>query len=61
MVEYANKIESDLIMIMNKPDLNVKEFFSGTEAQHIVDISNIPVMTINPMKRESVTHFSSGI
>lgn len=61
VVEYANKIESDLIMIMNKPDLNVKEFFSGTEAQHIVDISNIPVMTINPMKRESVTHFSSGI
>jgi nucleotide-binding universal stress UspA family protein len=60
VVEYANKIESDLIMIMNKPDLSVKEFFGGTEAQHIVDISNVPVMTVNPMKRESMTHFGTG-
>jgi len=54
VVEYANKIEADLIMIMNKQELNIKEFFSGTEAQKIVDISNIPVMTVNPMKRESL-------
>ena len=61
VVEYGNKIEADLIMIMNKPHLNVAEFFSGTDAQRIVDISNIPVMTIQPIKRESVTHFSSGV
>lgn len=60
VVEYANKIEADLIMIMNKPDLNIPEFFSGTDAQRIVDISNIPVMTIQPMKRESLTHFGTG-
>ncbi|MBN8694480.1 MAG: universal stress protein [Bacteroidetes bacterium] len=60
VVDYANKIESDLIMIMNKPELSVKEFFGGTEAQHIVDISNIPVMTVNPMKRESMNHFGTG-
>lgn len=61
VVEYANKIEADLILIMNKPDLNVKEFFSGTEAQKIVDVSNIPVMTLNPIKRESMTHFGTGL
>ncbi|GAB4200237.1 MAG: hypothetical protein Fur0023_03370 [Bacteroidia bacterium] len=61
VVEYANKIEADLIIVMNKPDLSVKEFFSGTDVQKIVDISNIPVMIINPMKRESLAHFSSGI
>ncbi|HQQ94918.1 MAG TPA: universal stress protein [Bacteroidia bacterium] len=61
VVDYGNKIEADLIMIMNKPSMNVVEFFSGTDAQKIVDISNIPVMTIQPQKRESVTHFSSGI
>lgn len=60
VVEYANKIEADLIMIMNKPNLNVTEFFNGTDAQRIVDISNIPVMTIQPIKRESVTHFGTG-
>jgi nucleotide-binding universal stress UspA family protein len=60
VVEYANKIEADLIMIMNKPDLNVGEFFKGTDAQKIVDISNIPVMTIQPMKRTSTTNFGTG-
>lgn len=61
VVEYANKIEADLIVIMNKPNLSIKEFFSGTEAQKIVDICNLPVMTINPSKKESMTHFGSGL
>ena len=61
VVDYANKIEADLIMIMNKPDLTVKEFFSGTDAQKIVDISNVPVMTIQPLKKESMTHFGTGL
>lgn len=60
VVDYANKIEADLIMIMNKPGLSVGEFFTGTDAQKIVDISNVPVMTIQPMKRESMSHFSTG-
>ncbi len=61
IVDYGNKIEADLIMIMNKPLLSAKEYISGTDVQHIVDISNIPVMAIRPEKRESVTHFSSGV
>jgi nucleotide-binding universal stress UspA family protein len=61
IVDYANKVEADLIMVMNKPDLSITEFFNGTDTQKVVDISNIPVMTIQPMKRESVTHFASGI
>ena len=61
IVEYANKIESDLIVIMNKPTLSIKEYFGGTEAQKVVDISNLPVMTINPSKKESMTHFGSGL
>ncbi len=60
IVEYANKIESDLIIIMNKPTLSIKEFFSGTEAQRVVDVCNLPVMTINPMVKESMTHFGTG-
>ncbi len=60
VVDYANKIEADLIMIMNKPDLGVVDFFKGTDAQRIVDISNIPVMTIQPMKRESMMSFGTG-
>ena len=58
VVEYANKIEADLIIIMSKPDLTFTEFFHGTIAQHLIDISNIPVLSVRPRKRESVTHFS---
>ena len=53
VVEYANKIEADLIMIMNKPDLSLREMFLGTMAQKVIDISNIPVITINPKVKES--------
>ena len=60
VVEYANKIEADLILIMNKPSLGIGSFFGGTETQKIVDISNIPVMTVQPIKRVSVTHFGKG-
>lgn len=60
IVDYAQKIEADLIMIMNKPGLNVTEFFTGTDAQKIVDLSPIPVMTIQPMQRESLMHFNTG-
>jgi nucleotide-binding universal stress UspA family protein len=58
IVDYANKNECDLIVQMNKRDLSLGEMFSGTMSQKIVDISNIPVLTINPMKRESL---STGI
>jgi nucleotide-binding universal stress UspA family protein len=61
VVEYANKIEADLIMIMNKQNLTVGEFFSGTDAQKIVDISNIPVLTIQPTKKVSLTNFGTGL
>jgi nucleotide-binding universal stress UspA family protein len=61
VVEYANKIEADLIMIMNKKALAVGEFFGGTDAQKIVDISNIPVLTIQPTKKVSLTNFGTGL
>lgn len=58
IVEYANKNECDLIVQMNKKDLSLGEMFGGATSEKIVEISNIPVMSINPMKRESI---STGI
>ena len=60
IVEYGEKIEADLIMIMNKPTLSVGEFLNGTVSQRIIDISNIPVMAIQPMERESLMSFGTG-
>lgn len=56
VVEYGNKIEADLIMIMTKTDLNMKEFFVGTTAQRVIDISNIPVLSIRPIHRASINN-----
>lgn len=58
VVEYANKNDCDLIVQMNKKDLSIGDIFGGAVSQQIVETSNVPVMSINPMKRESI---SSGI
>jgi len=55
VVNYANAIDADLIMIMSKAELNMKEFFMGTTAQRIINISNVPVLSIRPMKRKDMT------
>ena len=61
IVEYANKNDGDLIVQMNQIDLSIGDMFSGTVGEKIVEISNIPVITIKPMKRESMSHFGSGM
>jgi nucleotide-binding universal stress UspA family protein len=61
IVEYANKNDGDLIVQMNQKDLSIGDMFSGTVGEKIVEISNLPVITIPPMKRESMSHFGSGM
>ena len=40
---------------MNKRDLSVGEMFGGAMSIKVVEISNIPVLTINPMVRQSIS------
>ncbi len=54
IVDYANKNGCDIIVQMNKRDVSFGEMFSGTMSQKMVDISNVPVLTINPMKRREM-------
>ncbi|MCC6370824.1 MAG: universal stress protein [Bacteroidia bacterium] len=62
IVEYAVKSEGDIIIQMNQQDLSLTEKFgAGTVGHKIVEISPIPVLNVNPMKRESMSHFSSGM
>lgn len=58
IVTYANNNDCDLIVQMNKKDLSLGEMFGGAVAQKVVETSNVPVLSINPMVRESI---SSGI
>ena len=59
MVNYAKEIDADLIMIMSKAELNLKEYFIGTTAQNIISTSDIPVLSIRPMVRKDTTTFTS--
>jgi nucleotide-binding universal stress UspA family protein len=58
IVDYANKNECDLIIQMNKKDKSLGEMFSGTMSEKLVDVSNIAVLSVNPMQRASI---STGI
>ena len=58
IVAYANNNECDLIVLMNKRDLSITEMIGGAVSLKIAETSNVPVLTVNPMKRESI---STGI
>jgi len=59
IVEYANKNECDLIIQMNKTDWSFGDMFKPASAEKLVDISNIPVLSINPRHRESNASFGA--
>jgi nucleotide-binding universal stress UspA family protein len=61
IIDYANRNNSELIVQMNTKTTGFGELIGGTLSQKIIDTSNIPVLTINPMKRESLSHFGSGL
>lgn len=62
IVEYAIKSEGDIIIQINQQDLSLGERFgSGTIGHKVVELSPVPVLNVNPMKRESMSHFSSGM
>jgi nucleotide-binding universal stress UspA family protein len=57
VLNYAHEVEADLILIMSKAELSVKEFFIGTVAQRIINESDIPVVSYRPMVRKDTTVF----
>jgi nucleotide-binding universal stress UspA family protein len=61
IVEYAVKNDCDLIIQINQKDLSLTEMFKGTLGHKVVELSPIPVLNVPPMKRESMSHFSSGV
>jgi nucleotide-binding universal stress UspA family protein len=55
VIDYCSLKEGDLIMIINSPDLSISEMFKGTTAQKIIDQSEIPVLSIPPLKRKDTS------
>lgn len=57
VLEYAGKVNADLIMIMTQKELEWTEYFIGTESQQIINNSEVPVCSIRPIERRDMTEY----
>lgn len=57
IIDYAHKVEGDLIMIMTQQETEITEYFIGSSAQEIINTSDIPVLSIVPHLKELLTPF----
>jgi nucleotide-binding universal stress UspA family protein len=57
ILEYAQKVDGDLIMIMTQQEVDFTQYFIGSSAQEIINHSNIPVLSIRPVQRKDTTLF----
>ena len=57
ILEYAHKVEGDLIMIMTQQEVDFTQYFIGSSAQEIINHSPIPVLSIRPMVKKDTTLF----
>jgi nucleotide-binding universal stress UspA family protein len=55
IVNYANNNDCDIIIQMNKKDLSIGEMFVGDLSLKVVETSNIPVLSVKPMVRVSIS------
>ena len=52
VIDYAHKVNGDLIIIMTQQETNFTRMFIGSTAQEVVNNSDIPVMSIIPQMRK---------
>jgi nucleotide-binding universal stress UspA family protein len=57
IIDYANKVEGDLIMIMTQQETDITELFIGSAAQEIINKSDIPVLSIVPSPKKDLAEF----
>ena len=59
IIDYAHKVDGDLMIIMTQQETNFTRMFIGSTAQEVVNNSDIPVMSIIPQMRKYKTKFQS--
>jgi nucleotide-binding universal stress UspA family protein len=57
IVDYSNKVDADLIMIMTQQESDTTPLFVGSTAQGIINNSDMPVMSIVPSMKSSADAF----
>ena len=58
VVEFAKKVDADLIMIMTQQELDWTELFIGPQAQQIINGTDVPVLSIRPTEKADTTFFT---
>ncbi len=48
VLQYANEVNADLIMIMTHQEGSVSDYYIGAFAHHIINESEIPVLSLTP-------------
>jgi nucleotide-binding universal stress UspA family protein len=57
IIDYAHRVEGDLIMIMTQQEVDFTKYFIGSAAQEIINNSDIPVLSIIPTMKKDTTAF----
>jgi nucleotide-binding universal stress UspA family protein len=55
IIDYAHKVDGDLLIIMTQQEANFTRMFIGSTAQEVVNNSDVPVMSIIPQMRKYKT------
>jgi nucleotide-binding universal stress UspA family protein len=58
VINYAKKVDADLIMIMTQQEGQKKPMFIGSMAQDVINNSDVPVMSIVPSLKRNSAGFS---
>ena len=56
--DYAKEIDADLTMIMTQQEMDWTDLFIGSQAQEVINNSEIPVLSIRPMARKDMSVFT---
>lgn len=57
IIDYAHRVEGDLIMIMTQQEVEFTKYFIGSAAQEIINNSDVPVLSIIPSMKKDTTTF----
>ncbi len=57
-INYVEKIDADLIVIMTDQDAEISGFFLGPYAQQVIHLSKVPVIAIKPEEHPENVSFS---
>jgi nucleotide-binding universal stress UspA family protein len=60
ILEYADKVNADLISIMTEQSGSLSDFIIGTNAQQVISKSNVPVLNITPKEVSVKGSFSTS-